>query len=91
MNTSDNINEAKKHLNSVDADGSRIYKELSYDCTEKFVRYVGEAVGEATINKVIDGDPEDLLLWKFNVKCKINNSVIFVRRMDELDKTLYSF
>ena len=35
MNKSDYINEAKKHLNSVDADGNRIYKELSYDCTEK--------------------------------------------------------
>ena len=40
MNKSDYINEARKHLNSVDADGNRIYKELSYDCTEKFVRDV---------------------------------------------------
>ena len=34
MNKSDYINEAIKHLNSVDADGSRICKELSYDCKD---------------------------------------------------------
>ena len=62
MNKSDYINEAKKHLNSVDADGNRIYKELSYDCTEKFVRDVAEAVGKAAINKVTDDDLADLLL-----------------------------
>ena len=62
MNKSDYINEARKHLNSVDADGNRIYKELSYDCTEKFVRDVAEAVGKAAINKVIDDDLADLLL-----------------------------
>ena len=62
MNKSDYINEAKKHLNSVDADGNRIYKELSYDCTEKFVRDVAEVVGKAAINKVIDDDLADLLL-----------------------------
>ena len=62
MNKSDYINEAKKHLNSVDADGNRIYKELSYDCTEKFVRDIAEAIGKAAINKVIDDDLADLLL-----------------------------
>ena len=62
MNKSDYINEAKKHLNSVDADGNRIYKELSYDATEKFVRDVAEAVGKAAIKKVIDDDLADLLL-----------------------------
>ena len=62
MNKSDYINEARKHLNSVDADGNRIYKELSYDCTEKFVRDVAEAIGKAAINKVIDDDLADLLL-----------------------------
>ena len=62
MNKSDNINEVRKHLNSVDADGNRIYKELSYDCTEKFVLDVGEAVGKAVINKVIDDELADLLL-----------------------------
>ena len=44
MNKSDYINEAIKHLNSVDSDGNRIHKELSYDCTDKFVRDVGEAI-----------------------------------------------
>ena len=43
MNKSDHINEAKIHLNSVDADGNRICKELSYGCTEKFVCDVAEA------------------------------------------------
>ena len=55
MNKSDYINEAIKHLNSVDADGgNRIYKELSYDYTDKFVRDVGEAINKAAVNKVID-------------------------------------
>ena len=62
MDKSDYINEAKKHLNSVDADGNRIYKELSFDSTEKFVRDVAEVVGKAAINKVIDDDLADLLL-----------------------------
>ena len=62
MNKSDYINEAKKHLNSVDADGNRIYEELSYDCTEKFVRDVAEAVGKAAINKFTDDDLAELLL-----------------------------
>ena len=61
MNKSDYINEVEKHLNS-DADGNRIYQELSYDCTEKFVCDVGEAVGKAAINKVIDNELADLLL-----------------------------
>ena len=61
MNKSDYINEAIKHLNSVDADGNRIYKELSYDCTDKFVRDVGEAINKAAVNKVIDEELADLL------------------------------
>ena len=44
MNKSDYINKAQKYLNSVDADGNRFYKELSYDCTEKFIRDVAETV-----------------------------------------------
>ena len=62
MNKSDYINKAQKYLNSVDADGNRFYKELSYDCTEKFIRDVAEAVGKAAINKVIDDELADLLL-----------------------------
>ena len=31
MNKSDFVNETIKNLNSVDADGNRIYEELSYD------------------------------------------------------------
>ena len=62
VNKSDYINEAKKHLNLVDADENRIYKKLFYDCTEKFVRDVAEAVGKAAINKVIDDELADLLL-----------------------------
>ena len=62
MNKSDYINEAKKHLNSVDADGNRIYMELSHDCTEKFIRDIAEAIGKAAINKVIDDELADLLL-----------------------------
>ena len=61
MNKSDYINEAIKHLNSVDADGNRIHKELSYDCTDKFVRDVGEAINKAAVNKVIDEELADLL------------------------------
>ena len=48
-------------LNSVDADGNRIYKELSYDCTDKFVRDVGDAINKAAVNKVIDEELADLL------------------------------
>ena len=61
MNKSDYINEAIKHLSSVDADGNRIYKELSYDCTDKFVRDVGEAINKAAVNKVIDEELADIL------------------------------
>ena len=67
---SDYINEAKKHLNSVDADGNRIYKELSYDCTtEKFVCGVAEAIGKAAINKVIDDELANLLLVIYIYVC----------------------
>ena len=52
MNKSDCINEAKKHLNSVDAGGNRIYKELSYDCTEYFVCDVAEAIGKQLSTKL---------------------------------------
>ena len=62
MNKSDYITEAKKHLNSVDADGNRIYTELTVDCTEKFVRNVRNAVQNAVINNVIDDDLSDLLI-----------------------------
>ena len=41
-------------MNSVDGDGNRIYKELSYDCMDKFIRDVGEAINKAAVNKVID-------------------------------------
>ena len=62
MNKSDYITEAKKQLNSVDADGNRIYTELTVDCTEKFVRNVRNAVQNAVINNVIDDDLSDLLI-----------------------------
>ena len=35
MNKTDYITEARNHLNSVDADGNRIYNELTFDCTDK--------------------------------------------------------
>ena len=35
--------------------------ELSYDCTEKFLRDVGEAINKAAVNKVIDEELADLL------------------------------
>ena len=62
MNKSDYITEAKKHLNSVDADGNRIYTELTVDCSEKFVSNVRNAVQNAVINNVIDDDLSDLLI-----------------------------
>ena len=49
MNKSDHITEAKKHPNSVDANGKRIYTELTVDCTEKLVRNVRNAVQNAVI------------------------------------------
>ena len=61
-NKSDHITEAKKHLNSVDADGNRIYTELTVNCTEKFVRNVRNAVQNAVINNVINDDLSDLLI-----------------------------
>ena len=42
MNKSDYIIKAKKHLNSVDTDGKRIYEELSFDCTKKFIHDIGD-------------------------------------------------
>ena len=62
MNKSDYITEAKKHLNSVDADGNRISTELTVDCTEKFVCNVSNAIQNAVINNVIDDDLSDLLI-----------------------------
>ena len=59
MNKSDYINEAIKHLNLVDADGNRIYEELSYDCMDKFIRDVGEAINKAAVNKVVDEELAD--------------------------------
>ena len=35
MNKTDHITEARNYLNSVDDDGNRIYKELTFDCTDK--------------------------------------------------------
>ena len=62
MNKSDHITQAKKHLNSVDADGNRIYTELTIDCTEKFVRNITNAIQNAIINNVIDDDLSDPLI-----------------------------
>ena len=65
MNKNDYISEAKKHLNSVDADGNIIYEELSFVCTQKFVCDVSKAIEKAAANKVIDGELAELFNSKF--------------------------
>ena len=62
MNKNDYISEAKRHLNSVDADGNRIYEELSFDCKQKFVCDVSKTIEKAAANKVIDDELTELLL-----------------------------
>ena len=62
MNRNDYISEAKKHLNSVDADRNRIYEELSFDCTQKFVRDLSKTIEQAAANKVIDEELAELLI-----------------------------
>ena len=62
MNKTDNITEARNHLNSVDADGNRIDNELTFDCTDKIMRDMKNVVEEATLIKVIDDELAELLL-----------------------------
>ena len=44
MNKTDYIAEARNRLNSVDTDGSRIYNEFTFDCTDIIMRDVKNAV-----------------------------------------------
>ena len=44
MNKQDYVTEALKHLDSKDANGDDIYQKLPFDCTQKFVREVQQAV-----------------------------------------------
>ena len=62
MNKTDYIAEAKCHLNSADADGNRIYKELTFDCTQRIVRDVNDAIQKAVVNNVIDDELAELLI-----------------------------
>ena len=62
MNKTDNITEATNHLNSVDADGNRIYNELTFDCTDKIMRDVKNAIEKDAINNVTDDELAELLL-----------------------------
>ena len=59
MNKTDYITEAGNHLNSVDADGNRIYKELTFD---KIMRDVKNAVEKAALNNIIDDELAELLI-----------------------------
>ena len=59
MNKNDYISEAK---NSVHADGNRIYEELSFDCTQKFVRDVSKAIEKGTASTVIDDELAEPLI-----------------------------
>ena len=47
MNKTDDITEARNHLNSVDADGNRIYNELTFDCSDKIMQDVKNAAEKA--------------------------------------------
>ena len=60
--SNDYISEAKKHLNSIDADRNRIYEELFFDCTQKFAPDVSKAIEKAAANKVIDDELAELLI-----------------------------
>ena len=62
MNKTDYIAEAKSHLNSVDADGNRICKELTFDCTQRIVRDVKDAIQKALVNNAIDDELAELLI-----------------------------
>ena len=62
MNKTDYITEARNHLNSVDADGNRIYNELAFDCTDKIMRDVKNASEKAALNNVIDDESAELLI-----------------------------
>ena len=62
MNKTDYITEARNHLNSVDADGNRIYKELTFDCTDKIMRDVKNAVEKASLHNIIDDELAELLI-----------------------------
>ena len=62
MNKTDYITEARNHLNSVDADCNRIYKELTFNCTDKIMRDVKNVVEKAPLNNVIDDELAELLI-----------------------------
>ena len=62
MNKTDYITEARNHLNSVDTDGNRIYNEVTFDCTDKIMRDVKNAVEKAALNNVIDDELAELLI-----------------------------
>ena len=62
MNKTDHITEARNYLNSVDADGYRIYKELTFNCTDKIMRDVKNVVEKAVLNNVIDDELAELLI-----------------------------
>ena len=62
MNKTDHITEARNYLNSVGANGNRIYKELTFDCTDKIMRHVKNAVEKAALNNIIDDELAELLI-----------------------------
>ena len=62
MNKTDCIAEAKSHLNLVDTYGDRIYKELTFDCTDEIMWDVKNAVEKAALNNFIDDELAELLI-----------------------------
>ena len=62
MNKQDYVTEALKHLDSKDANGDDIYQKLPFDCTQKFVREVQQAVDLAFSNNVIDESMAEMLV-----------------------------
>ena len=62
MNKDDYISEAQKQPNSVDADNMRVYSELDFDCTQKFVKQVRDGIQKAVLNNVIDNELTEILV-----------------------------
>ena len=62
MNKDDCISEAQKQLNLVDADNNRVYSELNFYCTQKFVKQVRDGIQKAVLNNVIDDELAKMLV-----------------------------
>ena len=62
MNKQDYVTDALKHLNSKYAKGDHIFPKLPFDCTQKFVREVQQAVDLSVSNNVIDESMAEMLV-----------------------------